>query len=787
MAIGDTKIFDFIYSGLTLQVTAIDSGNGTTDFQIKCISGSADVNALWWGDETNDGSSPTLSKSDNSLNMNGTSVDWDGYEKLSSTGLGNLGWDKVTALTAGESYYANNIGVVWDDIDTLGIRATSTSTDGGSIKGVDSSALVQELPSVSVGDAVAVTEGGTAQFTIALSNTYPYDVKVCYQTQNGSATEGSDYTVANSYVIIPAGQTTSTINIGTIDNNVYELTENFTVKLTDAKADIPDSLGPDIALNFTDDSGLGTITDNEPQPTVAISDGTPNPQSETSGATITFTVSLSGPADKPVTVTYSTVNGSATAGTDFVGATNATVVIPAGQTSADIVVDVVDDSVFELAEAFTVEVSSAVYDAGGANAGFVVSDAVGTGNIADDDPMPSFSIDDVIRSEAHGTISFTVTKTGATAVSATVDYAVVADTATTPDDYIVDDPLNGTLTFLPGDTTKTITLNITNDMTFEQIERFFVNLSGATNATISDSQGIGTITDDDPAGPAFGPTLTGDALPSATNGESTGDPTNNDNDGLTGGTNTSFPSGTTNLTTNNDTVTDTSSGGNRTINGLDGADTIYAGPNGDTLNGGGGDDYLYGQNGNDTLNGGDGNDHIYGGSGNDSIDGGGGNDIIYAGTGQETGSNTIHGGSGDDIIYAGSGQDTIAGEAGADHIYGGFGSDVIDLGLIDDSSIDTVYYLNLQDTNDTIGGFVSGQDKIDLSALDAISGGSDDAFAWAGQVPGDLAKVAANSVSWYTSGGNVTVLADTDGNVATAEFQITLTGITTINQSDFIL
>ena len=77
-------------------------------------------------------------------------------------------------------------------------------------------AIVQELPDVSIGDAAAVTEGGTAQFTITLSNTYTYDVKVYYQTQNGSATDGSDYTGKIGYVIIPAGQTTATVNVATL-------------------------------------------------------------------------------------------------------------------------------------------------------------------------------------------------------------------------------------------------------------------------------------------------------------------------------------------------------------------------------------------------------------------------------------------------------------------------------------------------------------------------------------------------------------------------------------------
>ena len=55
------------------------------------------------------------------------------------------------------------------------------------------------------------------------------------------------------------------------------------------------------------------------------------------------------------------------------------------------------------------------------------------------------------------------------------------------------------LTFVPGETSKTITVSIINDTAVESNETFFVNLISPTNATISDGQGIGTITDDDAA------------------------------------------------------------------------------------------------------------------------------------------------------------------------------------------------------------------------------------------------------------------------------------------------
>ena len=54
------------------------------------------------------------------------------------------------------------------------------------------------------------------------------------------------------------------------------------------------------------------------------------------------------------------------------------------------------------------------------------------------------------------------------------------------------------MTFLPGETTKTITITVYCDKNAEPNETFFVNLSGASgNALFSDMQGIGTILDDD--------------------------------------------------------------------------------------------------------------------------------------------------------------------------------------------------------------------------------------------------------------------------------------------------
>jgi hypothetical protein len=111
-------------------------------------------------------------------------------------------------------------------------------------------------------------------------------------------------------------------------------------------------------------------------------------------------------------------------------------------------------------------------------------------------PPPSFAINDVAVTEG-GSLVFTVTKTGSTSSSFSVNYASANGTATAGSDYTA---TSGTLTFAAADATKTVTVATIDDTTAESNETVLVNLSGATGgATISDSQGTGTINDNDSA------------------------------------------------------------------------------------------------------------------------------------------------------------------------------------------------------------------------------------------------------------------------------------------------
>lgn len=92
-------------------------------------------------------------------------------------------------------------------------------------------------------------------------------------------------------------------------------------------------------------------------------------------------------------------------------------------------------------------------------------------------------------------MTFTVALSAASGKTVTVDYATANDTAVAGSDYIA---TSGTLTFAPGEISKTITVQVKGDITDELDETFLVNLSGETNVTIADGQGIGSITDNDP-------------------------------------------------------------------------------------------------------------------------------------------------------------------------------------------------------------------------------------------------------------------------------------------------
>ena len=194
-------------------------------------------------------------------------------------------------------------------------------------------------------------------------------------------------------------------------------------------------------------------------PSFAIDDVTHN-EGNSGTTSYVFTVTKSGATALSASVDFQTVDGTATVADNDYQATNGTLTFAANETTKQITVLVNGDTTFESDETFTVHLSNA--------SRATISDADGTGTIVNDDAAPSFSIDDVTHNEGNsGTTAyvFTVTKTGSTALSSSVDFETVDGTATVADnDYQAN---NGTLTFAANETTKQVTVLVNGDTTFE--------------------------------------------------------------------------------------------------------------------------------------------------------------------------------------------------------------------------------------------------------------------------------------------------------------------------------
>ena len=352
---------------------------------------------------------------------------------------------------------------------TVGAPASATGT-----------ILNDDVPSATITvSPAAVAEDGAPNlvYTVTLNQASLTATSVNY-TIAGTATNGTDYATITSPLVIAAGATTGTVVVNPTADATIESDE--TVILTLAAG-----AGYTVGVPA---SATGTIL-NDDLPNLTINDVTAN-EGNAGITNFTFTVSLSAPAGPGgVSFDIATANGTATAGVDYVASSLTSQTIPTGASTYTFTVLVNGETLNEPSETFFVNVTNVT--------SAVVVDGQGVGTIVNDDPLPSLSINDVTLIEGNaGTVNavFTVTLSAASGQTVSVNYATADGTATQPADYT---NTSGTLTFTPGQTTRTITVPVIGETVPEANETFFVNLSGAVNATIADNQGLGTITNDD--------------------------------------------------------------------------------------------------------------------------------------------------------------------------------------------------------------------------------------------------------------------------------------------------
>ena len=216
---------------------------------------------------------------------------------------------------------------------------------------------------------------------------------------------------------------------------------------------------------IADSQGSAYIQDDEPR--ASMGDATVTEGN--SGSTFaTFTVTLSRAYDQAVSIQYSTVDGSAAAGSDFTGVTNGTLNIPAGEMSADITIAVLGDRRAEEIEWYNVNLT-------GSPTALIV-DNYGSGYIYDNEPR--VWIEDVVKLEGTGKgknvfptqFVFTVHLTEAYDQAVTVNFSTANGSARTSDnDYTAK---SGTLTIPAGQTTGTVTISVKADSSRENDEWF---------------------------------------------------------------------------------------------------------------------------------------------------------------------------------------------------------------------------------------------------------------------------------------------------------------------------
>ncbi len=372
------------------------------------------------------------------------------------------------------------------------LSVTGTATGGLTVTDTQITITDDDDPPVLSIAAVTVTEGTAAELTVTLDAVSGRDVTVNWNTAAGSgsnqATVAVDYTaVVSTTVTIPAGSTSATVEVSTVQDTVDEPAETFLVVL---------STPTNATLDATKSTAVVTITDDDPLPVLSIAAVT-----VTEGTAAELTVTLDAVSGRAVTVNWNTAadtsgSNQATVAVDYTAVVSTTVTIPAGSTSATVEVSTVQDTVDEPAETFLVVLSTPT------NATLDATKSTAVVTITDDDPLPVLSIAAVTVTEGTAA-ELTVTLDAVSGRDVTVNWNTAADTsgsdlATAAVDYTA--VVSTTVTIPAGSTSATVEVSTVQDTVDEPAETFLVVLSTPTNATLdaTKSSAVVTVTDDDP-------------------------------------------------------------------------------------------------------------------------------------------------------------------------------------------------------------------------------------------------------------------------------------------------
>jgi len=316
-----------------------------------------------------------------------------------------------------------------------------------------------------------------ATLTATLSGPSALTVTVDYATLAGTAVPGEDYVAVSGTLSFGPGQEMVTLSVPLLDDVWDEPDETLFVPLTNP---VNAELGAPVTATVT-------ILDDEVVPLVQFDRAAYAADEGALWATLTAT--LSGPSALTVTVDYATLAGTAAPGEDYV-AVSGTLSFAPGQEMLTLSVPLLDDVWDEPDETLFVPLTNPV----NAELGTPVTATV---TLLDDEATPLVQFDRSAYAADEGApwATLTVTLSGPSALTVTVDYATLAGTAVPGEDYIA---VSGTLSFAPGQQVLTFSVPLLDDAVEEPNETLFVSLTNPINAELgAPVTATVTILDDD--------------------------------------------------------------------------------------------------------------------------------------------------------------------------------------------------------------------------------------------------------------------------------------------------
>ncbi|MEM7551614.1 MAG: Calx-beta domain-containing protein [Bacteroidota bacterium] len=319
--------------------------------------------------------------------------------------------------------------------------------------------------------------------TATLSNTYGANVTVNLSF-SGTATGGTDYNVGSSTITINAGASSNSTTVTNVDDALFENDETVIIDI-------------DGVTNGTENGSQQvtyTIDNDDTQPNVVFELlSIYNPTSENGGLAF-----VSAELDAPsglTTVVPLMFTGTATGGGVDYSVSSSSIIIASGDTKDSVSIIGVDDAIVEGNESIIIDMEAPT------NASEQGMQQVTL--ILSDDENISASVNDPSVTEGDAgtaTLQFTVSLDApAPTGGATVDYATSNGSAVAGSDYTAIGTT--TLSFLAGESSKTVDVTVAGDETVELDETLILTLSNptGTNIVIGDANGTGTITNDDQA------------------------------------------------------------------------------------------------------------------------------------------------------------------------------------------------------------------------------------------------------------------------------------------------